>query len=168
MQYYKLRKQPESQKKKVEYYCDWDGNIYSKLLSTGEFKMIIPNINNKGYLDISQLKHYLVHRAVWEAIFGPIPEDLTVDHIDSNKLNNKITNLQLLSRRDNVKKANDVSVDMLDLEGKFIKTFLSQMDAMRWLRLNGYLKASVGPIWAACNGRYKQAYGFKWRYHTDG
>lgn len=47
-----------------------------------------------------------VHRVVWEIFNGKIPEGMTVDHIDGNKLNNNIENLQLLSPMENARKSN--------------------------------------------------------------
>ena len=40
-------------------------------------------------------KQYSVHRIIWEMHYGTIPKDLTVDHIDRNKQNNRIENLRL-------------------------------------------------------------------------
>ena len=40
----------------------------------------------------------LLHRKVWESFFGEIPNGFVVHHIDGNKANNDITNLQLMSR----------------------------------------------------------------------
>ena len=47
-----------------------------------------------------------VHRFVQELYNGPIPNGLTIDHIDNDKLNNKIGNLQLLSAEANARKGN--------------------------------------------------------------
>lgn len=44
-----------------------------------------------------------IHRLVYEAFFGPIPPNMTVDHIDENKNNNHYTNLRLLTASDNIK-----------------------------------------------------------------
>ena len=42
-----------------------------------------------------------VHRLIWETFNGDIENDMTVDHIDNNCKNNKLENLQLLTRVDN-------------------------------------------------------------------
>lgn len=64
-------------------------------------------INNSGY---EMLTFYRVgkspkkvqkHRVIWEYFNGAIPEGLTVDHIDGNKLNNCLNNLQLMSAKEN-------------------------------------------------------------------
>ena len=48
-------------------------------------------------------KHYLVHRFVQECFHGPIPSGMQINHIDSNKKNNCINNLELMTRSENVK-----------------------------------------------------------------
>jgi hypothetical protein len=44
---------------------------------------------------------WLLHRLVYSAFNGPIPEDKVVDHIDGDKFNNKLSNLRLLTPREN-------------------------------------------------------------------
>lgn len=46
-----------------------------------------------------------VHRIVWETFNGEILNDLTIDHINENSLDNRLENLQLMSREDNGRKA---------------------------------------------------------------
>ena len=45
------------------------------------------------------------HRIVWEQHNGPIPDGMTIDHINGNKKDNRIENLQMLSRKDNIKRS---------------------------------------------------------------
>lgn len=67
-------------------------------------------LTNRGYLTVKLCKDKTirsigVHRLVAEA-FIPNPDNLpTVDHIDGNKLNNRVENLQWLSLSDNCRKA---------------------------------------------------------------
>ena len=41
------------------------------------------------------LCHKLFHRIVYEAFNGPIPQGMTIDHIDQDKANNRLSNLRL-------------------------------------------------------------------------
>jgi hypothetical protein len=76
-----------------------------------------------GYLCVSLSEGYgkpnqtLLHRFIWEFFKGPIPPKMTVDHIDGDKTNNKINNLQLLSRGENSRKGNRIlkDEDLLEL-----------------------------------------------------
>ena len=45
------------------------------------------------------------HRIVWMAVYGEIPEGYVVDHINNNKTDNSIANLQLLTPGRNSTKA---------------------------------------------------------------
>ena len=42
-----------------------------------------------------------LHRLIWETFKGKIENNLTVDHIDNDVTNNKLSNLQLLTREEN-------------------------------------------------------------------
>jgi hypothetical protein len=41
------------------------------------------------------------HRVIWEYVNGPIPEGMTINHIDGNKRNNKISNLECIPQAAN-------------------------------------------------------------------
>lgn len=54
----------------------------------------------KGYLRHASGNHksaQMEHRLVWESVYGPIPEGMQIHHIDGNKTNNDISNLQLVT-----------------------------------------------------------------------
>lgn len=48
---------------------------------------------------------YSVHRLVWEAFKGPIPEGMIIDHINGNGCCNWITNLQVITYSENARRA---------------------------------------------------------------
>lgn len=46
--------------------------------------------------------HFLIiARVIWETFVGPIPEGMQVNHIDENPTNNALSNLNLLTPREN-------------------------------------------------------------------
>lgn len=52
-----------------------------------------------------QQKTIRVHRLVWMTFRGPIPANLVVNHIDGNKLNNVVENLEVVTVRENAQHA---------------------------------------------------------------
>jgi hypothetical protein len=45
---------------------------------------------------------YLVHRVIWFYFNGDIPEGIQVNHIDEDKTNNTLSNLNLMSQKENL------------------------------------------------------------------
>ena len=68
------------------------------------------NLNGRGYLHCRIRKHgqpgfkdYKVHRFIWECFNGIIPEEKEIDHINNNKEDNHLCNLQLVTHQQNCK-----------------------------------------------------------------
>ena len=57
-----------------------------------------------GFHHEGRLRTLPVHRLVYVAFHGPIPPHLEIDHIDHNKTNNHLSNLQLLTPKENLRK----------------------------------------------------------------
>ena len=49
---------------------------------------------------------YKNHRKIWKEHYGEIPDGMEVDHINNNKKDNRIENLQLLSVKQNRQRKN--------------------------------------------------------------
>ena len=62
------------------------------------FNLQCPSVTDKGYFNTS------VHRMVAEVFLGPCPDGYEVDHIDGNKQNNNLSNLQYLTKEENIRK----------------------------------------------------------------
>lgn len=79
--------------------------------------------SKKGYSKWSlkvNNKTYTISRIVWEIFNGPIPKGMQIDHINGNSLDNKISNLRLVSNRQNshnqkMKSTNTSGVNGVDL-----------------------------------------------------
>lgn len=68
--------------------------------------------DNMGYMQVvlykNNKRHYKrVHRLVYEAFYGKIPDNLYINHIDSKKDNNKLSNLELMTNSENIKHFHD-------------------------------------------------------------
>ena len=90
----------------TNYGAKEDGSILN--LKTMRCRKL--ELHKNGYLKIDvckngKRKYYHVHRFVYECFRGDIPSDLQVDHIDNDKQNNCIDNLQLLTPAENCQKA---------------------------------------------------------------
>jgi len=62
--------------------------------------------NNCGYLRATLCvnnnpKRYLVHKLVYQTFIGNIEKGLTINHKDSNKINNNLVNLEMITSIDN-------------------------------------------------------------------
>lgn len=88
---------------KYNRYIDNDYVIYRKN-KDGKLVQVKPSVSKIGYQFIcyAPKKTVYVHRLVYEAFKGEIPEGMEIDHIDRNKLNNKPDNLRVVTHIENM------------------------------------------------------------------
>jgi hypothetical protein len=90
---------------KFNYYVREDGKIYSEKTN----KILSPQLDKNGYEKVQMMStdgkrhRYSVHRLVLEN-FSPIEnmEHLQVNHIDGNKRNNHLSNLEWVTNYENI------------------------------------------------------------------
>ena len=90
--------------------------------------------NGSGYLFVrlcvnKKIKNYYVHQLVAMAFLGhePCGHKLVVDHVDNDKTNNKLDNLQLISSRDNVVK------DTIRGASKYVGVSINNSRGKKWV-----------------------------------
>jgi len=150
-------------------------------------KIINPSMGTHGYLSISLYnngisKTYTVHKIIAITFIEPIRGKNFINHIDGNKINNHLSNLEHVTRSENDKHAFKIglktpnrgmlgkfgkdnygskSISQFTLDGKYINTYEGVRDAIRKNNLLGH------HISEAATGKNKTAYGYIWKYVND-
>lgn len=114
-------------------------------------------------------KWFLVHRLVYQAFHGSIPNGYQIDHIDNNPQNNKLQNLQILTKSQNQKKRfiDNPSVAYNRIGVKKIKClengeiYNSQSEAARDL---GLYQSNIKQV---LKGRQKHIHGYHFIYVNE-
>ena len=142
-------------------------------------KLMLSSENENGYLRVCLIdknkkkRTILIHRLVAKT-FIPNPKNKEqVNHIDGNKYNNCVENLEWCTQSENMQHAfkNNLitrekgeknhrakSVNQYTLEGNFIRKWDCIEDVTRELGIRGY------NISSCCKGKRHTAGGFKWKY----
>lgn len=137
-------------------------------------KILTPCKDKKGYLFVQLFKngHFKskkVHRLVAET-FIPNPNNYPiVNHKDCVRNNNCVDNLEWCTDEYNCNYNNAVEkrisqirkpILQYTLDNKFIKEWSSPTEFVKYL---GIKQGNGTNILKACNGIYKQAFGYKWK-----
>jgi hypothetical protein len=160
-----------------DYYVSNLGNIYSTRVSPrynpkGDMRLVRPQKNKCGYLYsnlfVGKGKNkkrvsLRTHRIVAQIFIGNIPDGFTVDHLDYNKHNNRVDNLEIVSRSENIlryhRNLNKETVVMVyDKNDNFISEYFSQREAARTLNIHPQC------VWQCLVGKAKTAGGYKFKY----
>lgn len=97
-----------------QHTADKDGNIYQ--IVNGKPELVITHKNSRDYLAvfiktksgvIIELPVHIIMRNTW---LRPTPSQvgLTVDHVDGNKYNNALSNLELVTMQENHRRAREM------------------------------------------------------------
>lgn len=143
-------------------------------------RILCQNINKvNGYASVQlsskgMKKRVTIHRLVAFA-FIEYTEGKEVNHINGNKLDNRLENLEFVTKSENINHAHKTGlinmkdrgnkpVLQYDLNGVFIQNFPSVLKATIHMG-----KTNGTSISKACKKIQKTAYGYKWEYaYSDG
>lgn len=169
--------------KQHPFFTDYEGSNLGRIRRTKTSKIRKQTLIQNGRLIVSLYKCgkrfvMLVHRFICECFYG-MKKELTVDHIDSNPLNNCLSNLRYLSQKDNANNINSknkrkpnntnsrkIKVKCTDFFNNVIGIFDSTKEAVKELNIDNY-KNPCENIRRACRGEAKTACGYKWEYVKD-
>lgn len=113
-----------------------------------------PTVDLKGDVQKNNKIHLLVANAFIENNDSTLD---TVNHIDENVQNNNVSNLERLSRADNVKYSHSKPVMQFDMEGNFIREYPSTSSVKQY----GFSQSCVS---ACASGKLKSTKGSVWKY----
>lgn len=161
--------------KEIEGFSNYYVSNHGRIKNT--FKIMKQKVSKTGYSYAMLYKNKSridkpVHRLVANAFLDNAENKPTVNHIDGNKLNNNISNLEWATYSENNKHAYDIGIKrrlfgednfhskkviQLSLNGDVINEFISYVEA------NKIVGTNRGHISSCCNGKRKTAGGYKWK-----
>lgn len=150
-----------------EYAVTKAGDVF-RITKSGKTRPCKAFVEKDGYMVINLSKRGIakrkrLHRIVAETFLENPDKKPQINHIDGNKKNNSVENLEWCDAIQNLEHAYVTglhirrAVYMLDEGGKILNSFCSTHEAARFV---GVTNASIS---SACRRKHKSA-GFIWRY----
>lgn len=94
-----------------DYFVDMEGRVYSRRKFNKLTELKQQKTGYKGYVKVRiNKKDQFVHRLVAIAYLSNPENKETVNHLDGNKLNNHVSNLEWSTRSENSKHAYDIGL----------------------------------------------------------
>lgn len=145
-------------------------------LHTGQTKVLSLCKDRGGYLFVNlhkkgKRKSYLVHRLVAEAFLTNWFDDIEVNHIDEDKTNNHIDNLEWCDHKYNcnhgtrndrlVEKLTNGKLSKIVLQFSKTRELIKEWSSAKEAERNGF---NQGAVSACCRGERQTHKGYIWKY----
>lgn len=133
-----------------DYVVYNDGTIFSL-----QSKMFMNPINTNGYLSVKMNgKLESIHRLVGE-LFIPNPyHKKEINHIDGDKTNNKVENLEWVSPSENIQhKIHQLGKEHRGSKNGMAKLTLEQVEKIKLLYQSGYSQNKLGEMFSISQGK---------------
>lgn len=177
-----------------ERFPNWDVDVEKGEIYSLKNKRYIGTIDKYGYVRVKPIngyKHCTIHQYIWICVNGDIPEGYDIHHIDGNKQNNSIYNLELIEKTEHIREhKQNISDETKRKISETLKGFKHSEETKLKIRKNSPLKKKVGQytldgelvkiydsiseipsnkfiqsnISNCCNGKRKTHKGFIWRF----
>lgn len=178
--------------KTIEEYPNYDVSTFGNIRNNKTNYIMKLQKNYSGYLRVSLMNSKIIHTCIVHRLVAKAfilnPENKpTVNHIDNNKSNNNIKNLEwaTMTQQNNhkssdnkkmLKPINHRPVLKIDINtGITIEIYKSISDATKWIidnkltTITEYNKNTISiissKICSVANNKRKKAYGFNWKYY---
>lgn len=145
------------------------GNIRSLPRNATKGKLLSFSKSKNGYYHIilsknNNQKTFNVHRLIMLTFYGK--SNLQIDHIDGNKQNNNLNNLEYVTNSENMKRAykngllkfKKNKINQYDMDMNYIKTWYNAGKIEKELNINH------SNIIKCCRNKRNNAGGFIWKY----
>jgi hypothetical protein len=165
----------------VENFPNYAVSTFGNVINIKTGRLLRKQIKNSYYsvvLSSNKIqKPFLVHRLV--AITFIQNSNLTVNHIDKNKLNNNIENLEFATQKKQIehnyltepnKRSTNKALSVLRIDlktGEIIQKYRSLTEAATWLLKNSTsknLNSCISGIRNVIIGKTKYCFNFNWKY----
>jgi hypothetical protein len=178
--------------KLIDNYDNYEISTLGNVKNNKTNKLLKNYIHCSGYITISLSKDniktsFKIHRLVAIAFLPNLENKLTVNHIDNNKQNNCIINLEWSTMSEQnmtinkgifLNKTNSIYVYKIDpITNIIIKQYNSISEAAKWLfdekltKFSEFNKSACSSIsskiCAVSNGHRNIAYNYKWKYCNE-